>query len=120
MPKFQITAPRKSFTGVIGRVAFVYGTATVDTEEHSAEIAYFRRQGYTIGAPDPDDDAGGSDPVEDTDHGPDPDDADDIPGLPRVRDSRGAWADHAEGMGLDTEGRTKDQIISAVRHAHDG
>ena len=47
MGEYTVTAPNPTYTGQIGGVAFFHGAATV-TDEHTVELAYFRRKGYRI------------------------------------------------------------------------
>ena len=48
MSRVRITTPVPDHTGVVGNVYIRDGVAVADTEEHAAEIAYCRRNGYTV------------------------------------------------------------------------
>jgi hypothetical protein len=58
--KYKVTTPADKHTGQVGKVHFADGMATVDADEHAAELAYFRQAGYLVepveapaGAPEP-------------------------------------------------------------------
>lgn len=116
MSLVDVYHPNPEFSGtVVGGAVFVDGHARVQ----GMALRYFERhqsQGYQIGVRHED----VSEPVEEPEvvvEEHTSDDEDDVPGRPRVNDSRGTWADHAESMGIDTEGLTKDQIRDAVKAA---
>ncbi|MBF8186325.1 hypothetical protein ITP53_11305 [Nonomuraea sp. K274] len=49
MAHYKITAPERSYNGVVGNVAFNRGVARVgDDEITSRELAYLTRRGYTV------------------------------------------------------------------------
>lgn len=120
MADIKIYAPRQDFTGVVGGVAFTHGEALADEEKDSSALAYFRRAGYQVGERVQDIQVltGDQDPVEDdTSESEDVDEVDEVevPGMPKPDATRGQFAEFAEGMGLETEGLTKAQIVDAIK-----
>lgn len=48
MAEFKVTAPDGSFSGEVAGVSFSKGSATVDSGDNRAALAYFRRRGYKV------------------------------------------------------------------------
>lgn len=111
----KVFHPNPDFSGKIVGVTFVNGEATAE----GMALAYFRRHlsnGYQVGArgesaPEPElvepevVEAAVEDEVA----------VADIPGFPGKDATRSQLAEFAEGMGLETEGLTKAQIIDKVK-----
>lgn len=114
----EVRSPRRDFTGVVGKVAFVDGRAVVDEDEHAAALAYFRRRGYQVGNldEDPDTESPGGDNTEHSETDADGEEPDHS-GMPHGNASRGTWAEFAEAQGVETEGLSKAKIIEAVKAA---
>lgn len=118
MATVTVHSPNSGFAGTVAGVTFEAGVGVVDEGNDSA-IAYFRRQGYRLGDAAPeveDDDVPVADaPVEVAE---DPEEEIvDLPGAPPRNGSRRAWAEYAEGLGVDTEALTRNQIIAAAEQA---
>jgi len=46
--RYRVTAPAGGYSGVSVGVPFRDGVALVDSSEHGAALAYFRRRGYRV------------------------------------------------------------------------
>lgn len=53
--RYRVTTPVAGYSGSVGSVQFVNGTANVDDATHAAELAYCRARGYDVAALAPDD-----------------------------------------------------------------
>lgn len=120
MAEISVYSPREDFTGVVGGVAFTHGHGVADEEKNATALAYFRRQGYQVGEPAQESesitDEEWSEKTAESESEPS-DEADEVevPGMPKSDATRGEVADFAEGMGVETEGLTKAQIVAAIK-----
>lgn len=111
MAKITVRAPVRDFKGVVAGVVFNGGSATVDDEKQAAAVAYFRRKGYRLGEKEPADEA----PAPDTGDEPEAPESggQGLTDKTPVAEVRA----HAEGLGIDTEGKSKKVLLSLIADA---
>lgn len=111
MATITVRAPVRDFKGVVAGIVFTGGVATVDDEKHAAAVAYFRRKGYQLGEEEPADETPapdtGDEPeaIESGGHG--------LTDKTPVAEVRA----HAEGLGIDTEGKSKKVLLAMIADA---
>lgn len=108
MTRVRITTPVADHSGVVGNVFITDGVAHADTDLHAAEIAYCRRNGYTVEEL-PDEPAGDS---ADEEFADEEQPGEDKP--PRRNGSVQAWRAYAVAHGLtadEAEQLTRDQLV---------
>ena len=112
MAKITVRAPVRDFKGVVAGVVFNGGSATVDDEKQAAAVAYFRRKVYQLG-----DEKEPADEVTVPDTGDEPEGPESgVHGLTDKTPVAEVRA-HAEGLGIDTEGKSKKVLLSLIAGA---
>lgn len=98
--RLKITTPVEDHNGAVGAVLITHGVGYADSEAHASEIAYCRRNGYTVteieAAP-----------------APEPEEPAEAP-MPRKSGSAEAWRTYAVEHGLsaeEAEALTRDQLV---------
>ena len=103
MAELRVFSPSRGFSGVVAGVTFSGGAGVVDEEAQAAALAYFRRKGYKIGtAP--------KDAPADTEDAPVEQETGGLTDRTPVAEVRA----YAEGLGIDTEGKSKKVLLSMI------
>jgi|SRR5882724_6847046 len=101
MTTHTVYAPEPEAKGELGRVMFHNGTATMDSDQHAAELRYCKGAGYTIDPPWPTEEEEAVTPV---------------PEIPNRSASAAAWRGFAVSQGgmsrEDAESLSRDDLAA--------